>query len=65
MFYAGSGKNAKQIKLNDGCLNGLYLGSLKRKTKYTIKIQAIRTKRIDGKTYFFYSDWATKTFKTK
>lgn len=65
MFYTGSGKNAKQMQLNDGCLNGLYLGSLKRKTKYKIEIQAIRTKRIDGKTYFFYSDWATKTFKTK
>lgn len=65
MLYTGSGKGAEQIKLEDGNLNGLYLGSLKRKTKYTIKIQAKRTIRIDGKKYFFYSDWATKTFTTK
>lgn len=65
MLYTGSGKGSEQIKLEDGNLNGLYLGSLKRKTKYTIKIQAKRTIRIDGKKYFFYSDWATKTFTTK
>lgn len=65
MLYTGSGKGVEQIKLEDGNLNGLYLGSLKRKTKYTIKIQAKRTIRIDGKKYFFYSDWATKTFTTK
>lgn len=65
MLYYGSGKGAEQIELEDGNLNGLYLGSLKRKTKYTIKIQAKRTIRIDGKKYFFYSDWATKTFTTK
>lgn len=65
MLYTGSGKGVEQIKLGDGNLNGLYLGSLKRKTKYTIKIQAKRTIRIDGKKYFFYSDWATKTFTTK